>query len=77
MSRPAESRYRAVRLTVTAHPQGGPAIVTVAVKQPTGRWDDWHLLFPAIRCPLGAPGHALEVLETAQEALAAVYRAYD
>lgn len=73
----AESRYRAVRLTVTAHPHGGASVVTVAVKQPTGRWDDWSLLFPALRCPLDSPSHALEVLEQAQEALAAVYRAYD
>lgn len=50
----AQSIYRGVRLTITQPPDGDqPCIVTLAVKQTYQPWDQWDLIFPAIRVPVG------------------------
>lgn len=48
---PARSLYRGLRLTVTQPPDQGPSVLTLAVKHPAGKWDEWNLLFPALRIP--------------------------
>lgn len=65
-ARPAQSLYAGLRVTVTRSPvQDGPLWVTVAIKQVTGRWDEWSLLFPAVkvRGPDASIDGWLEVLE--------------
>lgn len=53
MSKPAQSVYRGIRLTVTQPPDpDSPCIVTLAVKELYKPWDDWSLLYPAIRVPV-------------------------
>jgi len=48
---PARSTYKGIRVTLTQTPGDRPAILTLAVKGETARWDEWNLLFPAIRVP--------------------------
>lgn len=44
------SRYRGLRVTLTFGAEGtGTAFLTVAVKQPTGGWDEWTSLVPTVR----------------------------
>lgn len=50
----AQSRYRGLRATLTAAPDGSSCFVTVAIKKPTGRWDEYHLICPAIRLDIDA-----------------------
>lgn len=45
----AKSHYRGLRVTVTQNPGHGASLVSVAVKPPRGAWDEWSLLFPAIK----------------------------
>lgn len=65
----ARSLYRGVRVTLTDLPDRDAAIVTVAVKQANGRWDDWSLLFPAKRVSGAAIGSTTDALHVMQAAL--------
>lgn len=52
MSRRAGSLYRGFRVTLTEVPGSDACIVTLATKNLQDRWDEWSLLFPALRVPL-------------------------
>lgn len=47
--RTAQSLYRGLRVTVTQLPDDGACLVSVATKAEKARWDEWNLLYPAIR----------------------------
>lgn len=64
----AHSLYRGLRVTITQLPDGGATLVTVAAKGPRQRWDEWSLLYPAVRMgALEVHSHmeALEAIQTA------------
>lgn len=74
---PARSHYRGLRLSVTQAPGDRPCIVTLATKAADRPWDDWSLLFPAIRVPMPPQGiNSYEgILEVVVAAVQAVLRA--
>lgn len=45
------STYKGLRLTVVQAPDERPMVLTVAVKRESAGWDEWGLLFPALRVP--------------------------
>jgi len=45
----ARSLYRGLRVTVTQLPADGACLVMVATKPERGHWDEWNLIYPAIR----------------------------
>lgn len=72
--RKAVSAYRGLRITVTQHPEQDNAYVSLSVKQVSGRWDEWALLFPALRVdapPAESVTEALLMVKQAYEVLAA------
>lgn len=70
----ARSGYRAIRVTLTNRPGGDVAFLTVAVKRPTGRWDEWDLLFPAVRTDASGLHSYADVLEAMITALQDIQR---
>lgn len=66
-SRTAHSLYRGLRVTLTQLPGGGATLVTVASKGERDRWDEWSLLYPAVR--MGAV--ELDSADAALEAIGA------
>jgi hypothetical protein len=50
--RPARSLYRGIRVSITQRDLETPCLVTLATKQLNAPWDQWDLLFPAIRVPV-------------------------
>lgn len=73
MSKPAKSNYAGVRLTVTQPPdQGAPCIVTLATKQTHQPWDQWDLLFPALRMPVRDIDSYVGILEAVRGVLQAL-----
>jgi len=62
----AQSRYRGLRLTVTQLPNDGALLVGVAVKAERAHWDDWNLLYPAVRLEPQALDSHMAVLECLQ-----------
>jgi len=70
--RAAASLYRGIRVTLVQAPLTHTALVTVSVKGAAQRWDEWSLLFPALRADIGTPQNAYEVVEVLREALAVV-----
>lgn len=69
-----QAGYRAIRVTLTNRPGGDVAFLTVAVKRPTGRWDEWDLLFPAIRTTAEGLHSYEDVLESMISALQDIQR---
>lgn len=68
----ARSLYRGLRMTLTQAPGDSPSVLTLSVKHESGRWDEWNLLFPAIRVahqPLEGYRDVLTVAVRAVEAL--------
>lgn len=68
----AHSLYRGLRVTITQLPDGGATLVTVAAKSHSARWDEWSLLYPAIRMgELRVDSHlgALEAIQSAVQQL--------
>lgn len=66
------STYKGLRVTVVQAPGDRPAILTVAVKPEAAGWDEWHLLFPALRVPhreLVSSGDVLALLAEVVEDL--------
>lgn len=64
----SRSLYRGMRLTVTEGPNGDWCLITVSVKQLHGKWDEWTMLFPALRLehePITSPKDALYLLSEA------------
>lgn len=47
----ARSTYRGLRVTITQPPGDRPLVLTLSAKGEGSRWDEWNLLFPAIRVP--------------------------
>lgn len=66
----AASNYRGLKVTVTQVPEREHCLVTVSTKEILKPWDDWSLLFPAIRVPSRELNGVDEVLELVQVALA-------
>lgn len=69
---PAKSLYKGLRITLTQAPGDSPSILCVSVKHPAGRWDEWNLLFPALRVPhreLDGYGAVLALLAETVETL--------
>lgn len=61
----AGSYYAGIRVTLTQPPDpDSPCIVTVSTKQTYQPWDQWDLLFPAIRVPVGPVNGYTDVLRT-------------
>ena len=56
MSKTAGSYYRGLRLTINQAPGDKPCIVTLSTKPLDRAWDEWSLLFPAIRVPVPVGG---------------------
>lgn len=54
--RVAQSIYRGIRLNITQQSLEKPCLVTLATKQLDRAWDQWDLLFPAIRVPVPPDG---------------------
>lgn len=78
----ARSYYRGLRLNITQSPGDRPCIVTLATKPLDKAWDDWSLLFPAIRVPVpegGISGYQdiLRLCVTVIEELLEVDRRYE
>lgn len=63
------STYRGLRLTVTHTPEDGPSFLTLAVKSEVGGWNEWSLLFPAVRVPHRPLQDHRDVLALAAECL--------
>lgn len=73
----ALSVYNGIKVTITQAPGDRPAVVTVAVKQREDHWDDWNLLYPAIRVPLrDIKGHR-DVLRTIVDVVEELIRVDD
>lgn len=71
---PSKSMYRGIRVTLTQAPGDRPSILTLSVKHVGRQWDEWNLLFPAIRVPareLTGYRDVLVVMVQAVEALLA------
>lgn len=65
------SRYAGLRITLTFHPQKDDvALLTVAAKQVSSRWDEWTALIPTQRLDG-------ECIVNLQGALDAVFRRLD
>lgn len=47
----AKSYYRGLRVTLTQSPDSRVCLVGVSTKAAEAPWEDWNLLFPAIRVP--------------------------
>lgn len=47
--RPARSLYRGLRVSIVQRDLDTPCLVTLATKRLDAPWDQWDLLFPAIR----------------------------
>lgn len=45
----ARSNYRGLKVTLTQKPDGGVCLVSVSTKAAEAGWEDWNLLFPALR----------------------------
>ena len=54
--RRARSCYRGIRVTITQTGTDTPCLVSVSTKQLDEAWDQWDLLFPAIRVPIPPDG---------------------
>jgi hypothetical protein len=68
------SRYRGLRVQITQAPGMDSCLVTVAVKGLSAHWDEWSLVFPALRVDLGTAHNTYEAVEILKEALAVVSR---
>lgn len=66
--------YLGARATFTLHPSHEHGYLTISVKTPDGRWDEWNLLMPAIRVPTGAVGTHLGAAEVLEAALSYALR---
>lgn len=74
---PARSIYRGIRVGITQRDLDGPCLVTLSTKQLDQPWDEWDLLFPAIRVPIpdeGVGGYQ-DILKVAVSAVQALIRA--
>lgn len=72
MSGPARSAYRGFRVTLTEVPGADHCFVTLATKNAQQHWDEWTMLFPALRMPLTdsvARASLADMLEVAIRAL--------
>lgn len=79
--RKAGSFYRGIKVTLTQAPGDRPCVVTVATKRADRPWDEWDLLFPAVRVPVpdsGIRGYTdiLRLLVSAVEELIAADQRY-
>lgn len=81
MTKPkAKSLYTGLRLTVTQQDPSRPCVVTLSTKQRESLWDDWNLLFPAIRVevqPLNGYDDVLRAVVATVEALLSADRLYE
>lgn len=68
------SRYNGIRISLSQPPGGGATFITIAVKHHTGGWDEWSLLYPAIRREFDAFNGASEAVEVLHEALGTILR---
>lgn len=72
--RRARSCYRGIRVTINQTGLDKPCLVSLSTKQLDRAWDEWDLLFPAIRVPIpegGIDGYTgiLRLIGAAFEAL--------
>lgn len=79
--RTAVSHYRGLRLTINQTGPDKPCLVSLSVKEMDKPWDQWDLLFPAIRVPIppgGLDGYesCLTAVGSAIEALLEADRRY-
>lgn len=76
-SQPARSHYRGIRVTINQTGPEKPCLVTVSTKQLDRSWDQWDLLFPAIRVPVAPEGidGYVGILRLIQSAFAALIEA--
>lgn len=76
-TKPAQSYYRGIRVSITQSDLERPCLVTVATKHLDKHWDEWDLLFPAIRVPIpvGVPDDYTFILRLVADAVEALIAA--